>query len=80
MVTGVGVDHAPGAVIASSGAYTVSPPAFVPVSAPIPAVLNQLGSVSVPRPLVENPPTVGVHVSLTIVANDAHLAHVSEHP
>jgi len=77
MVTGVVVDHAPVAAIASS----VSPAVSAPVSAPIPAVLNQLGSVSVPGPLVENPLTVGVHVSPTIiVANDAHLALVSEHP
>jgi len=80
MVTEDGVDHAP-AAIASSGAYTVSPPVSVPVSASTPAVLSQLGSVSIPEPLAETPPTVGVHVSLTIVvANYAYLAHVSEHP
>ena len=77
MVTEVGVDHAPVAAIASS----VSPADSAPVSAPIPAVLNQLGSASIPGPLAENPPMVSVHVSLTIVvANDAHLALVSEHP
>jgi len=59
----------------------VSPQVSVPVSAPIPAALSQLGSISIPEPLAETPPTVGIHVSLKIVvANYAHLAHVSEDP
>jgi len=75
----IGLESSPDDHMASTD--TVSPPIPVPVSASIPAVVSQLGSVSIPGPLAENPPTVGVHVSLTIViANDAHLAHVSEHP
>jgi len=75
------VDQAPATAIANSGAYTVSPPVSVHVSPPIPAALSQLGSISIPEPLAETPPTVGIHVSLMIViANYARLAHVSEHP
>jgi len=81
MVPGVSVGRAPAIAVASTEAHRHSPLIPVPASASIPHVLSQLGSVSIPGPLAENPPTVGIHVSLTIVVtNYARAAHVSEHP